>query len=94
MLSINTYEFTKVAEFHIDTKKGILQGVTIRGPGRDQRRYYAVKPMLNEAKLSLESLEEALDILELFNKVGYNRMIDEILPATIKAIGQENARKS
>lgn len=93
-MSINTYEFTKIAEFYVDNKKGILQGVAIRGPGRDQRRYYAVKPMLNEAKLSIEKLEEALDILELFNKEGYNRMIDEILPATIKAIGQANVRKS
>ena len=64
MMSISTYEFTKTADFQID-ENGTLKGIAICGPGRDQRRYYSVMPMLSEAKLSLENLEEALDILEL-----------------------------
>ena len=82
-MTISTYEFTKTAEFRIN-ENGTLKGVTICGPGRDQRGYWAVKPeLLYEGVLTLDILEEALEILKLFNKEGYDLMINEIIPATI-----------
>ena len=89
---ISTYEFTKTTEFKLE-EDGTLKGVVICGPGRDQRRYYAVTPMLGEGVLSVDILEEALNILELFNKEGYNIMIEKVIPATIKAIvGVKNCK--
>lgn len=83
-MEISTYEFTKTATFRIE--KNILKGVTICGPGRDQRSYYAVKPELGEGTLTLDVLEEALAIVNLFNKEGYNFIINDVIPATLKNI--------
>ena len=44
-MEISTYEFTKTATFRIDDESNILKGVTICGPGRDQRSYYATSPV-------------------------------------------------
>ena len=82
---ISSREYTKFVDFDID-KEGIMKGVAICGPGRDQRRYYATKPKNGEQELSVECLEEALKILKCFSKDGYQIMVDEIIPATIKAI--------
>lgn len=83
---VSTYEFTKTAEFHIN-ENGTLKGVAICGPGRDQRSYYAVKPALGEGTLSLDILEEALGILKLFNPNGYDLIVSQIIPDTIKELG-------
>ncbi len=91
-MRITTYERTKYVEVDPDPKNdNIMKGIAICGPGRDQRRYYAVNPQHNEVGLQLKELEEALKILELFDKEGYRYVIDTMLPATIKAIGQINA---
>lgn len=86
-MTISTYEFTKTAEFRIN-ENGTLKGVAICGPGRDQRCYYAVKPALGEGTLSLEVLEEALEILKLFNPNGYELIVNQIIPDTIKEFGE------
>ena len=85
-MEISTYEFTKTATFRIDDKSNILKGVTICGPGRDQRSYYATSPVKGEGTLTLDVLEEALAIVKLFNKKDYNFIINEVIPATLKNI--------
>ena len=65
-MRITTYEYTKYVEIVPDEKNSnVMKGLVICGPGRDQRRYYAVSPHLNEVGLELKYLEEALEILEL-----------------------------
>ena len=76
---ISTYEFIKNATFRIDDESNILKGVTICGPGRDQRSYYATSPEKGEGTLTLDVLEEALAIVKLFNKKGYNFIINEVI---------------
>lgn len=83
-MEITTYEFTKTATFRIDDENNILKGVTICGPGRDQRSYYAVRAEQGEGTLTLDILEEAIAIVNLFNKEGYNFIINEVIPATLK----------
>ena len=85
-MEISTYEFVKNATFRIDDESNILKGVTICGPGRDQRSYYATSPEKGEGTLTLDVLEEALAIVKLFNKKGYNFIINEVIPATLKNI--------
>ena len=85
-MEISTYEFTKTATFRIDDESNILKGVTICGLGRDQRSYYATSPVKGEGTLTLDVLEEALAIVKLFNKKGYNFIINEVIPATLKNI--------
>lgn len=86
-MEISTYEFTKTATFRIDDENNILKGVTICGPGRDQRSYYATSPVKGEGTpLTLDVLEEALAIVKLFNKEDYNFIINEVIPATLKNI--------
>ena len=89
---ISTYEFTRTVEFVPNEDGTTLKGVTICGPGRDQRRYYAVFPQKGEGVLTLEILEEALEILRVFSPekygdgYGYNFVVDKLIPDTIEAI--------
>lgn len=85
-MEISTYEFTKNAIFRIDDKTNVLKGVTICGPGRDQRSYYAVRPELGEGILTPDILVEALKIIKLFNKEGYNFIMNKVIPATVEEL--------
>ena len=46
----------------------------------------ATSPEKGEGTLTLDVLEEALAIVKLFNKEGYNFIINEVIPATLKNI--------
>lgn len=85
MRNITTYEHVRNVEFHVGVD-GILLGIAICGPGRDQRRYYAVRPLGEENRLTPEKLDEALDIMKALNPEGYEELIQDIIPNTIEVL--------